>query len=156
MTYDIFNFSEPFGSYVFVGIKSPLQNVDIYFSEFYQQIIDQSDSYSNHCDKHLNLSIIEFKAFSGILGIMGFHKLSNVCLYWSADEIFYNSRISNIMTEKWFCNILRYLRLNDNSVMPLRPGCAFDKLYEILPMIGYLNDTFASSFFPDRMANEAK
>lgn len=150
LTYDIFSFNERYGPNVFVDIKSPLQNFDIFFSEFYQHIIDQSNLYSNQCGKNLNLSIIEFKAFLGILIIMGFHKLPSIRLYWSADENFYNSRIANIMTQKRFLNILRYLHLNDNNVMPQRGNPAFDKLYKIRPMINYLNDKFASSFSPDR------
>lgn len=51
---------------------------------------------------------------------MGFHRLPSLRLYWSADENFYNHRISNIMTQKRFLNILRYLHLNDNSKMPKR------------------------------------
>jgi hypothetical protein len=100
---------------VLVEIKSPMQNFDIYFSDFYQYIVDQSNLYSNQCGKNLNLSIIEFKAFLGILIIMGFHRLPSLRLYWNADENFYNHRISNIMTQKRFLNILRYLHLNDNS-----------------------------------------
>lgn len=69
---------------------------------------------------------------------------------WSADEIFYNPRIANVMTQKRFLNILRYIHLNDNSVMPQRGSPTFDKLYKIRPMINYLNEAFLKHFSPDK------
>ncbi|CAI6367919.1 unnamed protein product [Macrosiphum euphorbiae] len=150
LSYDSFDFNEFYGPNVLVDIKSPMQNFDIYFSDFYQYIVDQSNLYSNQCGKNLNLSIIEFKAFLGILIIMGFHRLPSLRLYWSANENFYNLRISNIMTQKRFLNILRYLHLNDNSKMPKRESSTFDKLYKIRPMIDHLNNVYCTSFSPDR------
>lgn len=63
LSYDSFNFNELFGPNVLVDIKSPMQNFDIYFSDYYHYIVDQSNLYSNQCGKNLNLSITEFKAF---------------------------------------------------------------------------------------------
>jgi len=149
LSYDSFDFNEFYGPNVLVDIKSSMQNFNIYFSD-YIYIVDQSNLYSNQCGKNLNLSIIEFKAFLGILIIMGFHRLPSLRLYWSANENFYNHRISNIMTQKRFLNILRYLHLNDNSKMPKRESSTFDKLYKIRPMIDHLNNVYCTSFSPDR------
>lgn len=150
LTYDTFNFNELFGPNKLVDIKSPLQNFNIFFSDLYHYIVDQSNLYSNQCGKNLNLSIDEFKAFLGILIIMGFHSLPSIRLYWCANENFFVSRVANIMTQKRFLNILRYLHLNDNSIMPQRGSPTFDKLYKVRPMINRLNDVFAKSFSPDR------
>lgn len=79
---------------------------------------------------------------------MGFNKLPSICIYWSADENFYNLRIVNVMTQKRFLNILLYIHLNDNGVIPQRTSPTFDKLYKIRPMIDYLNDAFAKHFSP--------
>lgn len=150
LTYNTFTFNEPYGPNVFVDTKSPLQNFEIFFSDFYQHIVDQSNIYSNQCGKNLNLNIAELKAFLGILIIMDFNKLPSIRLYWSADENCYNPRIANIMTQKRFLNILRYLHLNNNSVMPQKGSASYDKLYKIRPMINYLNDAFRKSFSPDK------
>ncbi|KAL4104080.1 hypothetical protein QTP88_019393 [Uroleucon formosanum] len=150
LTYNTFNFNEPYGLNVFVDTKSSLQNFEIFFSDFYQHIVDQSNLYSQQCGKNLNLNVDELKAFLGILIIMGFNKLPSIRIYWSADENFYNPRIANVMTQKRFLNILRYIHLNDNSVMPQRGSPTFDKLYKIRPMIDYLNDAFAKHFSPDK------
>jgi len=42
LSYDSFNFNEFYGPNVLVDIKSPMKNFDIYFSDFYQYIVDQS------------------------------------------------------------------------------------------------------------------
>lgn len=47
---------------------------------------------------YVNLNVDELKAFLGILIIMDFNKLPSICIYWSADENFYNPRIANVMT----------------------------------------------------------
>lgn len=81
---------------------------------------------------------------------MAFKKCKNVKsrLYWSADENFYNPRIANIMTQKRFLNILRFIHLNDNSIMPQKGSPTFNKLYKIRPMINFLNNAFTTSFSP--------
>lgn len=81
---------------------------------------------------------------------MGFHKLPSIRLYWSADENFLVPRVASIMTMKRFLNILRYLHINDNTLMPERRSNAFDKLFKIRPMIKHLNSVFELSFSPDR------
>jgi len=45
LSYDSFSFNELYGPNVFVDLKLPVQNFVIYFSDFYQYIVDQSNLY---------------------------------------------------------------------------------------------------------------
>lgn len=147
--YNSYNFNENFGPKCEIT-SSPLQIFNTFFDGFYETMIDQSNLYANQCGKNLNLKVEELKAFLGLLIIMGFHRLPSIRLYWSADEIFFFPRIASVMTQKRFLFILRFLHLNDNSLMPPRGNLQFDKLYKIRPMINHLNLVFESNFAPGR------
>lgn len=150
LIYDSYYFTESFGPNVLVNTSSPVKIFDIFFNDFYGNVIDQSNLYAHQCGKNLNLKLDELRAFLGILIIMGFHRVPSIRLYWSADENFFCSRIASIMTQKRFLFILKNLHLNDNTLMPQRESIEFDKLYKIRPMVDHLNFVYESSFFPGR------
>lgn len=113
-------------------------------------IIQQSNIYATQNGKSLNLTIDELKAFLGILVIMGFHNLPSIKLYWSQDSNFKVDRISDVITQKRFLAILRYIHLNDNNQMPKRGELNYDKLYKLRPMIDMLNENFKQLYTPKR------
>ncbi|KAF0711469.1 piggyBac transposable element-derived protein 4-like, partial [Aphis craccivora] len=88
--------------------------------------IENSDDDSNYIEdnnennilfsfsKDQPLTSLSYESFN-FNELYGPNVLPSLRLYWSADEHFYNHRISNVMTQKRFLNILRYLHLNDNS-----------------------------------------
>lgn len=81
----------------------------------------------------------EFKAFLGILIIMGYHVLPSIDLYWSSDPDFRVNEIASTMTAKRFKQILRCLHLNDNTQCPARTSPEFDKLFKLRPLLTLIN-----------------
>ncbi|CAH2003205.1 unnamed protein product [Acanthoscelides obtectus] len=155
-TYKDFNYNQPQGVKDIVGltngtIDSPVQYFHAIFSDVvYDMIITESNRYAEQKGVGLNFQRDELQAFFGMLLIMGFHTLPSLRLYWSTDQNFHVSRISNVMSQKRFLHILRYLHLNDNEVMPQRGQENFDKLYKIRPLVDILNERFSTLYAPYR------
>lgn len=118
--------------------------------DFLKVLVSESNRYAQQKKASLDLTLEELKAFIGILIIMGFHSLPSIRLYWSSDQNFHNTRISDIMSLKRFLKILRFLHINDNEAMPQKGDPKFDKLYKVRPMISYLSNSFLSAYSPDR------
>lgn len=117
---------------------------------FLQYIVDQSNIYAYQMGQILDLTLIELKAFIGILIIMGFHQLPSMRLYWSTDLNLGVDKIKAIMPLKRFLKILRYIHLNDNSMMPKKGDKDFDKLYKIRPFLDYTTKRFQRIFSPSQ------
>lgn len=133
--YSNFEFSENTGPKNDIDTNSPLSIFHMIFTpDLVQLILRESNIYAASKGCSLNLELDEFKAFVGILIIMGFHQLPSLRLYWSTDINVKVDRVANVMTQKRFLQILRYLHLNDNSKMPNRNDPNFDKLYKVRPM----------------------
>lgn len=112
--------------------SSPLQIFEKTFGvQTLELIVEQSNLYAQQNGKCLDLSVEELKAFLGILIIMGFHTLPTMRLFWCSEKNFRVDRVANIMTQKRFLFILRYLHVNNNELMPKRGEPGYDKLYKI-------------------------
>lgn len=81
---------------------------------------------------------------------MGFHPLPSLRQYWSCDKNFRVDRIADLISQKRFLQILRFLHINDNNNMPKRGEPNFDKLYKIRPLIENINKNFKELFTPYR------
>lgn len=106
--------------------------------------------YAQQNGKCLDLSVEELKAFLGILIIMGFHTLPTMRLFWCSEKKFRVDRGANIMTQKRFLFILRYLHVNNNELMPKWSEPGYDKLYKLRPLIDLLNANFKDLYTPKR------
>lgn len=113
-------------------------------------MVNESNLYATQNGKNLNLTLEELKAFIGILIIMGFHRLPSIRHYWLSDDNFRVSRIANLMPQKRFLFILRFLHLNNNETMPKRGTNDFDKLYKVRPLLTKLNVNFKALYVPHR------
>lgn len=152
----MYKFKEKCGFNV-VGCSNLLNYFELFFNvTFLNLIVNESNLYALQMNTELNLTILELKAVIGILLIMGFNVLPSMRLYWSKNDNFHNSKISNIMTVKRFLKIIRYLHLNDNQNMPSRYSTYFDRLYKIRPMISHLNKVFPEMYSPSRFLSVDK
>lgn len=137
-----YKFSQPFGitRNAQIDLNSPVQIfMSVLTATFLQHIVDQSNLYSMQLNSQLDLSVAEFKAFLGILIIMGLHPLPSMGLYWSTDPNFYVKRVAEIMPLKRFLKILSFLHLNDNAQMPKKGQDGFDKLYKVHPLLNRID-----------------
>lgn len=141
-----FIFTRPFGPKVEVDVSPPVKVFSIFLEPMFLTIVEQSNLYAQQNGVALELSIKEFRAFLGILIIMGFHVLPAIRLYWSTNNNFFVPRVANVMTRKRFLQILRYLHINDNSKMPKKGEESFDKLYKIRPLLDFLNKIYKDTF----------
>lgn len=114
--------------------------------DFLQAIVIESNRYTQQKKTTLGLTLEKWKAFIGMLFIMGFNSLPSIRLFWSSDKNFHNPRVSNVMPLK----ILRFLHLSDNEAMPEKADPNFDKLYKVRPMIFYLSNKFLIAYSPGR------
>lgn len=149
-TFSNFRFTRPFGPKIELDISSPIKIFSIFLEPMFLAIVEQSNLYAQQNGVGLELSVKEFKAFLGIVIIMGFHVLPAIRLYWSTNINFFVPRIANVMTLKRFLQILRYLHLNDNSKMPKKGEEKFDKLYKVRPLLHFLNSVYKNTFYPSR------
>ncbi|XP_050300027.1 piggyBac transposable element-derived protein 4-like [Anthonomus grandis grandis] len=117
---------------------------------FLQYIVEQSNLYTIQCNKVLDLTLDELKAYIGILVIMGFHSLRSMRLFWSCDQNFEVTRIKNVLTVKRFLKITRFLHLNNKTCMPKKREEDHDKLYKVKPFLEYVTKRFKLIFCPSR------
>lgn len=148
--FEAVSFDEPTGPKVPTG-DSPIDIfLTLFGNDLLELIVSESNRYAFQKGAALFITLEELKAFLGMLIIMGFHSLPSLRLYWSKDQNFHLSRISDIMTLKRFLKILRYLHLSNNEKMPTRDADNFDKLYKVRPMINLLSNSFLNSYNPGR------
>lgn len=149
--YKSHNFEEDFGPTFDADWENPRSIFEHFLGgDILQQIVSESNTYAIQLGNTLDADESELRAFFAILIIMGFHQLPTARLYWSSNENFRVRKISNIMTQKRFLKILRFLHLNDNSKMPKRDSVNYDRLYKIKPLIIHLKKKFLDSYDPSR------
>lgn len=150
-TFNQYHFSQPYGPTFDVNTESPMEIFQKFFGiDIMNHIVEQSNKYASQNGTELTMDIEELKAMIGILIIMGFHSLPTIKKYWSCDENFKVSRITNKITLKRFLKLMRFLHVNDNAVMPERNTPQFDKLYKIRPMLSHISNKFQQNFNPSR------
>lgn len=116
-----------------------------------RHIIKQTELYATQKGHgEFTLTVPELNAFIGILIIMGFNTLPNQKLYWSSNKNFRNERISSIMSQSRFLQILQMLHLNDNAEIPKNEESTFDKLIKIRPILHHFQKSFRDAFDPCR------
>lgn len=79
-------------------MNAMLNYFELFMTEtFLNLIVTQLNVYASQNKQELCLTIVELKAIIGILIIMDFNVLPSMRLYWSDNENFHNSKISDIM-----------------------------------------------------------
>lgn len=150
--FDKATFEQAFGA----KRKIDTENICNIFFQFFnisiaRHIIEQTELYAaQKGHSEFTLTVAELNAFLGILIIMGFNTLPNQRLYWSSDKNFRNERISSIMSQSRFLEILQMLHLNDNTEMPKIGEPNFDKLFKIRPLLSHFQKSFREAFDPSR------
>ncbi|KAF2901882.1 hypothetical protein ILUMI_04306 [Ignelater luminosus] len=119
-----------FGSPIRVNFDSPLETFRNFIAEeIMQLIVDETCKYASQNSKQMEFDVKDPEAILGTLVIMGFNTFPSVRLYWSADGNRRVNRVVNIMSQKRFLTILRFLHLIDNEKMSLQNTPEFDNLY---------------------------
>lgn len=92
-----FIFSEEIGKILINGsLDSPIHIFNNFFTDsVFLLILEETNKYAKQRELNLDLELGELKAFLGILLIMGFQHLPSIKSYWSTDENFHISRVSN-------------------------------------------------------------
>lgn len=97
--FTMYKFKEKCGFNVNVDSLNLLNYFELFINiSFINLIVKESNLYAVQMNTKLNLTVPELKAVIGILIIMGFNVLPSMRLYWSENDNFHNSKISNIMT----------------------------------------------------------
>ena len=94
------------------------------------------------------VTLVEMKAWLGLIMAMSIHKLPAIVDYWKDDWILGVPAFSSIMSRNRFQEILRYLHLNNNETMPQRDQDNYDKLYKVRPFIESLKTNFQIQYHP--------
>lgn len=97
----MYKFKDKCGFNVIVDSSNLLNYFELFINiSFIHLIVKKSNLYAVQMNTELNLTVPELKAVIGILIIMGINVLLSMLLYWSENDNFHNSKISNIMTVK--------------------------------------------------------
>ena len=114
------------------------------------QIVEQTNLYSQQkIDKLASakifktLTVTELLGFLGINIIMSYHTVPDMKMYWESSDDVQVPAICKSMSRNRFCQIRRFIHLNDNHAIP--EGCK-DKLFKIRPLIEKLNIQFSGAW----------
>ena len=107
-------------------------------NELLKLIVREKNRYAIQNGCNFETTEDEMKEFLGINFIMGVNKLPSLEDYWSTDKFIGNEKIQNIMIKTRFQSILQNLHFSNNGNED-----KIDKLYQIRPVIEYLNKVFA-------------
>ena len=93
-----------------------------------------------------DVSVIEMKAFIGILILMGICRLPRLRLYWTTKHPYICPRICQIMSLNRFEQIYRFLHLcdSDKEVVAGQPG--YDYLFKVRNLLDLLSPHFLSQY----------
>jgi len=126
-------------------LDTPLQFFTYFFNEeLMQNIVNETELYSiqTNVSKPINLSLIEFRRYLGILIYSSVFRVPNVRDYWSVELNF--SQISDAMSLRRYETIRRFLHFNNNHTMLSKDNPNFDRLHKIRPLIDHLNTKYSS------------
>lgn len=93
-------------------------------------------------------NISEIKTFLAINLLMGIKQYPSYRDHWSSAPDLHDPFISKLMTVHRFGWLLSNIHLNDNSIMPQRGHCNYDKLYKVRPFLNSVKQNFNSCLLP--------
>ena len=88
----------------------------------------------------------EMKAFLGMFMLMGIATLPRLELYWTTKHPLIRPNLHEIMSQKRFEQILRYLHLNDSDSQVARGQDGFDILFKVRKLLDLICPLLASEY----------
>ena len=128
--------------------------------DFFLSLLNETDLFAQQerekaPDKHkmawTRPSLEEFKAFFGLIFLMGIDVRPDSKMYWSTDYYLQLPAFPKIMTRDRFFQIYRYLHFRDNndpSIVTNRLDPGYDAIWKIRPIVDHLNTKFRSRYIP--------
>ncbi|XP_056388350.1 piggyBac transposable element-derived protein 4-like [Hyla sarda] len=93
---------------------------------------------------------LELKKFLALFFNMGIIKKPTIRSYWSMDLVYHTPLYHSVMPRAHFEVLLKFLHYanTENCALPSDPN--FDRIYKILPLINYLNQTFSKTYTSEK------
>ena len=77
------------------------------------------------------IDVREMKVFVGMLILMGISVLPRLEMYWTTQHALIHPNLNELMSQKRFEQILRYLHLNNSENQIARGQVGFDVLFKV-------------------------
>lgn len=137
---------------ILLQLKTPYDFFTYYFTnDLFQHILQETTKYSiqKNPDKVPDVTLLDLRKYIGILIFMSVYHYPSVRSYWGK---FGFAAIKETMTNNKFERIRRILHFNDNEKHLDVNHPKHDRLHKLRPIIGHLNDKFASIPLDQRLS----
>lgn len=157
---DVEPFTEPVGPTISLG-SEPLETfLSLFTPALIEHIIVETKKYATLCltSTHQGdgppptweTDASEIRAYLGFAILMGFNQVPDLYDYWSMNPAFHYFPVASRISRKRFLEIQRFLHFADNETIVPRGEPGYDRLAKVRPVIEAVQQTFLSSYQPNR------
>ena len=130
----------------------------IFGEELFAYISDKTNRKAHaklgHDEQHLqhweDVTPSEFRAYFGVLLVMGITNLQEIHIYWSSDPFYGNEGVKKIFMKSRFKDIGCYLHFSDSSKEPKKGEPGYDRLFKVRHAMEYLKKKFQQLYSPGK------